>query len=508
MKKKKEGSNWRHGVRDGFDRSGNVICEGCFQKKVELDELKEEVRKLRKRKFEFEKLRKELKDSKKELRRLQGLVEREQPVKGDDGAHVPPSQKRFKKKSLAENVAKRGGGRKGHKGHGRSRFSKEQADKVIHVSAPEVCPDCQQELEAKERRERMVLELEHVPVQKLVYQFERKKCPRCRKVCQGQAPLAPRALYGNGLLAKALVMHFEHGTTIGTLCNMFGAEIKSAGLIAAFHRISSSFQKAIESFQSVYRHSKVKHADETGWRIDGQNGWAWLFCSPHVSLLQHELTRSQSVVQKVMGNEELPGVLVVDRYNGYNRAPCSIQYCYAHLLREVKKLKKDFPDATEVLEFTDPFAGLLTEAMKIGSIGYSHKEYRSKARDIVQNIKALVAAPAKHQGIVSIQNIFSRRKNRLYQWARSPNIPAHNNYAEREIRKTVIARKMSCGSQSENGALTRSIITSVLATAKKNLAPGELEPWIYDTLNELNRNSDINIAARIPFPKQLRIHIH
>ncbi|HEX3720826.1 MAG TPA: transposase, partial [Verrucomicrobiae bacterium] len=42
---------------------------------------------------------------------------------------------------------------------------------------------------------------------------------------------------------------------------------------------------------------------------------------------------------------------MVDRYNGYNRAPCRLQYCHAHLLREVQDLGKEFPEVSEVLRF-------------------------------------------------------------------------------------------------------------------------------------------------------------
>ncbi|HEX3717685.1 MAG TPA: transposase, partial [Verrucomicrobiae bacterium] len=44
-------------------------------------------------------------------------------------------------------------------------------------------------------------------------------------------------------------------------------------------------------------------------------------------------------------------ILGVDRYNGYNRAPCRLQYCHAHLLREVQDLGKEFPEVSEVLRF-------------------------------------------------------------------------------------------------------------------------------------------------------------
>lgn len=511
MNNLKKGANLAKGPqkRKGFDEYGNVICEGCFTKKLEIDELKEENRKLRQRQYDFDKLKQELREAKKELRMHQDKLKRQDPSGvPSEGSHLPSSARRFKSKSSAENVAKRGGALQGHQGHGRAKVSKAQAEQVILVVAPDLCPDCQRTLQAKECRERTVLEVEHVPVKKTVYQFERKKCPGCGSVYQGQASLAPRALYGNGLLAKMLVMHFIHGITIGKLSKILGDDIKPSGVIAAFHRVAARFELALQTLQSIYKESKVKHADETGWRVDGQTGWAWLFCTQRVSIFEHALSRAQKIVHNILGNTRLPGVLVVDRYGGYNRAPCRIQYCYAHLLRDVKKLSKEFPENTEVLEFVDGLASLLCLAMKLPSRAMSHKEYCSEARDIKRQILSLIARPSTHFGIGDIQNIFRKGNQRLYHWTTSRNIPAHNNFAEREIRQTVIARKVSLGSQSEKGARSRSILSSVLHTAQKNVGSQEIELWTAHALNSVLKNQCTNVASCIPFPKNLIPHIY
>jgi hypothetical protein len=57
--------------------------------------------------------------------------------------------------------------------------------------------------------------------------------------------------------------------------------------------------------------------------------------------------------------------------------------------------------------------------------------------------------------------------DRLYHWADNRNVPAENNRSERELRPTVIARKVSFGSQSEAGAKTREILMSLLHTLRK-----------------------------------------
>ena len=66
-----------------------------------------------------------------------------------------------------------------------------------------------------------------------------------------------------------------------------------------------------------------------------------------------------------------------------------------------------------------------------------------------------------------VQNIFRENKDKLYYWATNRDIPADNNFAERQLRPLVIARKLSFGSQSKSGAKTREILMTVLHTLKK-----------------------------------------
>jgi hypothetical protein len=173
------------------------------------------------------------------------------------------------------------------------------------------------------------------------------------------------------------------------------------------------------------------------------------------------------VPREVFATQRLPGVLVVDRYNGYNKAPCAIQYCYAHLLREVQDLGKEFADVSEVSKFVASFGPALANAMKLRTRQLTTADFQQRALELKIEIKALVHSPAQHPGIQKIQNIFRDRASRLYHWAKTPAIPADNNRAERELRPLVIARKISFGSQSEQGARTREILMSVLHTLRK-----------------------------------------
>jgi len=139
---------------------------------------------------------------------------------------------------------------------------------------------------------------------------------------------------------------------------------------------------------------------------------------------------------------------------------CSIPYCYAHLLREVRDLSKEFPQVSEVSQFVAAFAPLLAEAMKLRAQPLTPTRFRQRALELKVEIKALVHSQAQHPGIQKIPNLFRER-------AKNSAIPADNNRAEHELRPLVIARKISVGSQSEQGARTRETLMSVLHTLRK-----------------------------------------
>jgi hypothetical protein len=173
------------------------------------------------------------------------------------------------------------------------------------------------------------------------------------------------------------------------------------------------------------------------------------------------------VPKEVLGKRRLRGVLVVDRYAGYNQSPCAIQYCYAHLLRDLEDLEKEFPDQPEVCGFVQTVSPLLAAAMGLRGLKLPPKAFARQAADLRKKLKRAINAPAAHLGVRAYQDMFRRNAHRLYHWADDSQVPAENNLAERELRPLVVARKVSFGSQSQNGAHTREVLMTVLHTLRK-----------------------------------------
>jgi transposase len=421
-------------------------CPECLKKQREIDALQEENQRL-KQKLRYQ-----------ERKAEEGIF----------GSSTPSSKIPLKPNRREKQGRKPKGARPGHLGTGRPSPDLAEGEQpgTVVASVGDHCPQCGSPLVDKGYTERLVMESRPLRATPLVYWLSKRYCPKCRRIFQPSAPgVLPKNLYGNQFMANAMTMYYLHGIPLGRVCEQLQANPGS--LIDCFHRLARLFAPVLPKLIDLYRQSPVKHADETSWRTDGQNGYVWLFATDSISLFLFRQTRSGKVPQAILGDQPLPGVLVVDRYAGYNHAPCPLQYCYAHLLREIQDLEKDFPDSEEVKIFVSVMAPLLATGMSLRHQPISETEFYQKAAETKAQIVVAVHAPARHLGIRHVQDLFRDNAPRLYHWAQDRQIPAENNLAERDLRPTVITRKVSFGSASDAGAQTRGTLMSILYSLKK-----------------------------------------
>jgi len=449
---------------------GLSYCLGCFEKQRRIDELQEEVRALK-----------------------QKLRYRERQAKdGPFGSSTPSARRPFKRKASDEQKAKVGGARAGHPGHGRAPIDAAQADHQETIPVGDTCPHCAGPLQKKGGwRCRSVLDAQLLRARRILYRLQKKYCPRCRRYVGAKPPsVLPKNLFGNQLITRVVFLHYWYGVPMGKVCQQLG--IGAGAAFQMLHRVGALFQGVLPKLLQEYRQAPVRHADETGWRNDGRSGYAWLFAAATLSVFLFRSSRAARVAREALGTEPLPGVLVVDRYKAYHRAPCELQYCYAHLLRDVKNLAKEFPEEGEVQAFTATLIPLLAAAMHLHSQPLSDAEYYAEARRLQQEIQQVIQQPAQHLGVRAMQDLFRDNAHRLYHWVEDRRVPADNNRAERELRPTVIARKISFGSQSDAGAKTReTLMTLVHTLARRRADPEHHFKWVLDQLAEDPRRDPV-----------------
>ena len=95
-----------------------------------------------------------------------------------------------------------------------------------------------------------------------------------------------------------------------------------------------------------------------------------------VALYRFRKTRAGSVPAGVFGGRRPHGVLVTDRYTGYDRPwRGDRQYCYAHILRKFLRLPRKEPDNRGlVIARKTSFGGQSEEALRVREVNQSVME--------------------------------------------------------------------------------------------------------------------------------------
>ena len=342
----------------------------------------------------------------------------------------------------------------------------------------ECCPDCG----AKLRRERKAWTREVIElpppqpvevIEHIVYEGHCQHCgkwqhPRLREegVSFGQRRLGPRLCALIGYLRNALRLPLQ--TIRGYLRTLHGVQVSVGALTDVLKGLARQGQAQEEALWEELRHSAIVHADETGWREDGQNGYIWLFSTPGeqgVRCFLYDQHRNQAVVARQLG-ESFQGVLVSDFYGAYNWYAGRHQRCWAHLLRDLHTLKEEHGDQPEVLDWAQALRALYDRGQALAqNVQASQQEKEQGHLELVSRAEelALPYARIEHPCRTLAKRVL-RHQDELFQFVLVAGLAADNNLAERSLRPLVVARKISGGSRSSRGSQTRMTLASLFAT--------------------------------------------
>lgn len=90
------------------------------------------------------------------------------------------------------------------------------------------------------------------------------------------------------------------------------------------------FGKDYQSIIELVKQAKIVYADETGWRMDGENWWLWAFRSPEGVRYMLEMSRGKGVPAEALGQKK-DRVIVSDGYAVYKNLPGDKQQCWVHV---------------------------------------------------------------------------------------------------------------------------------------------------------------------------------
>ena len=210
------------------------------------------------------------------------------------------------------------------------------------------------------------------------------------------------------------------------------------------------------------RASPVVHADETGWRQSGANGYVWTFSTPTERYFPRR-GRGKAVVDEAL-SDAFSGVLVSDFYAAYHHYDGPKQRCWAHLLRDIHDQRTRYPKDAALARWAAAVHQLYVAAKACNH----HEPWQRRVAQLAWERKLLAIGRPFLSDPSPVQAKLCRRIERhikeLFVFVAEPEVPADNNPAERSRRHLVISRKVSGGTRSERGTESKMTLASLFGT--------------------------------------------
>lgn len=394
--------------------------------------------------------------------------------------------------------------------HGFAR-RREAPTRVIEHFPPQ-CDGCGRKLSGGWlHTSRQVIEIPVAPVEVMEHRIMARHCGVCQRRQVARVDLSEEVV-GQSRLGVRLMSLIGYLDTVcrlplsgikRLLCDLYQLHLSEGELVRVLHTLAKAGAGEYAGLLEQARRSEVLHADETGAREDGFNGYVWSLSTPTLRYFHRSESRGAAVIQTLLGydpavfaarsarklwqarqaarereGEGIPlrfrGVLVSDFYNGYcwyGKSGHWHQRCLVHLDRDLDALKESFASDPDVGAWVGKVLKLIERAK---TMARQHREeptrfgvgVRRKRRQRFEQAMEALARPYVRSALP--QQVLAERLmqhlGELFVFVQHPDVPADNNAAERAIRPFVVQRKISGGTRSAAGSHTQAVLASLFAT--------------------------------------------
>ena len=400
-----------------------------------------------------------------------------------DGLKKPRAERRTR--SLRVRTGRKPGGQSGHEGHTLCRVA--VPDRAMdHV--PEVCRDCGASLSGSACEgspvSRQVFDLpEPRPLEVTEHRSHACRCAHCGVVTRGSFPEGVTGPVQYGPRLSAVAGWLRHAQFLperrlsAVMRELFGARVSPATLGSMSRRAAARLRVAAGHIETLAAAgARVKHLDETGFRVGGRTEWLHVICTPHLAAYRVDARRGFLF-------EGVSGVAVHDRWQCYWKLR-DVEHglCNAHHLRELQALVEIDKEA-----WAGRLQRLLRRAWRVARAsrarGIAVPE-RLRARFERDYDRVLVEAMAFHENLPPLSSParcgkpkrrkghnlalnLHRYRDETLRFLADPDVPFTNNEAERDLRMMKLRQKISGGFRSRHDADDFAILRTVIATAQK-----------------------------------------
>jgi len=397
----------------------------------------------------------------------------EQVGKNSRNSSKPPSSDppHVKKPPPKEKGKRKPGGQPGHKGRGRQLKPPEEVTRFV-VSRPSECEACGALLlgEDPQPQRRQVCELPPIEPEIIEYQAHTLTCACCgHKTCAPWPVTMPPGSFGPRV--QGLIGYLSGRFSISRrdvqemMTSIFQVEMSLGAVSAQEAKLSDALEQTVAEAQTYVQQQTQINTDETGWKKSRKRYWLWTATSEWVTIFLIVATRGADGFKQLMGTD-FAGIIGSDRWSAYNWLETTRrQLCWAHLLRDFQAFVDRKGESAVIGQALLKQAALMFDLWyRVRDGTLSRSDFQQAMRLIRQEIEALlqVGTFVNHAKTAKTCANILKVAPALWTFVEQEGIAPTNNAAERALRRGVLWRKRSFGSQSDRGLrFTERILTTV-----------------------------------------------
>jgi transposase len=353
------------------------------------------------------------------------------------------------------------GGQAGHLGHGRKLIPVEQVQHVIDLK-PTACDQCGALLLGEDAQpvRRQVTDLPRVEPEVTEYRQHTLKCLVCRARTSAEFPVGiPAGSCGPRLQATVAYLTGRIGVSQRdveeVLQTVFHTDLSLGSVPAQEDQVSAALAEPVQAAQTYVQDQPVQNVDETSWREKTKRTWLWISTTPLVTVFLVLATRGAKGAQRILGRV-VQSIVGSDRWSGYTWLdPEWRQVCWAHLKRDFQALVERGGESERIgralLEQVEKMFGLW-HRVRDGTLSRADfqtamQPIQGRVGDLLREGAALACDKTRH----TCENLL-KLEVALWTFVRIEGVEPTNNSAERGLRRAILWRRRSFGTQSEDGS--------------------------------------------------------
>jgi len=433
-----------------------------------------------------------------EARLKQNSSNSSRPPSGDPPGAPPPASPKPKSR-------RRRGGQRGHKRHERRMVPPERIAET-HELRPRKCRCCATALVGSDPdpHRHQVVDVPRVLATAIEYRLHALDCTACGATTKAALPEGvSRRVFGPRLVAMVGLLSGDYRLSKRLvekiLEDFFGIDISLGSVAKLEQETACALGTAYVEAAEAIRQSPVVNADETGWTENKRRAWLWVAVAANVVVFLIRTSRAGKVARELLG-AGFRGILGSDRYSGYAWAEVKRrQVCWAHLKRDFASFANYGNVARGIGDNLDRERRRMLRwwrQVRAGTLPRDEFQKRMKKVEFAIGEFLRMGEQCGVPKVAGMCHEILTLESALFTFVYECGVEPTNNAAEQALRRAVIWRKVSFGTDSERGS--RFVERILTATSTLRAQQRNVLEFLVETIAAHRRGSPTPSLLRQP----------